>query len=365
MTVTRNVTREDVLLKTRLFTEGVRYEFRGESLWDPIPEGQTPEVPIVMLDGCDLSCRTRPNQRSRIDVIIDGNDVTISEMGQVLVTGKLEPRASWRDAPLPSGGIVDDAFRGGAFWSDIPISNRCYACDFGGACRFCGAGVHYARGGPLMEFDELVASAERHIEATSVAIQNGWSGMILFVGGALPPDKRGSWTSDLFEAMMERFRHYLDDATIAANHFHSYVYPPDDLGEMHKWKSFGINRVLYDCQVMDPAYFRAICPGRGDQKRWFEAQEAAVEIFGVGNCTGNIVAGLEPMAGMLEGIEERVSKGVHVTPSIFEPMKDTPLEGMQPATAEWYMEAWEKTAEIYQRHGYGPRLAYGLTGQPD
>ena len=244
MTITRNTTRDDVLLKTRIFAEGVRYEFRGESLWDPIHEEEAPKVPIIMLDGCDLYTRTRPNPRSRIDVIIEGNNVTITEAGEVLGTGILEPRATWRDAPLPSGGIVDDAFMGSAIWSDIPISNRCYACDFGGACKFCGAGAAYARGGPLMEFDQIVATAEPHIEATSVAIQNGWSGMILFVGGALPPDKRGSWTTDLFEAMMERFRHYLDDATIAANSFHSYVYPPDDLGEMNKWKSFGINRVL-------------------------------------------------------------------------------------------------------------------------
>ena len=122
---------------------------------------------------------------------------------------------------------------------------------------------------------------------------------------------------------------------------------------MHKWKSFGINTALYDCQVMDPAYFKAICPSRGSQKRWFEAQEAAVEVFGRdGGVKGTVVGGLEPMEGMLAGIEERLSKGVHIRPDIFYPIPGTPLGGMRPATAEWYLEAFEKVDEIYARCGY-------------
>ncbi len=41
-------------------------------------------------------------------------------------------------------------------------------------------------------------------------------------------------------------------------------------------------------------------PGRGDQRHWFDAQEAAVEIFGRdGGCVSNVVTGIEPMAGDL------------------------------------------------------------------
>jgi len=61
-------------------------------------------------------------------------------------------------------------------------------------------------------------------------------------------------------------------------------------------------------------------------------------VFGSdGGSIGNVVGGLEPMAGMLEGIDERVSKGVRVPPSIFYPIPGTPLEGWQPPTAEWYL----------------------------
>ena len=62
---------------------------------------------------------------------------------------------------------------------------------------------------------------------------------------------------------------------------------------------------------MDPDYFKAICPGRGDQSRWIEAQTAAAEIFGRGRgSTTDVVMGTEPMAGLLEGIEERINPDV-------------------------------------------------------
>ena len=48
---------------------------------------------------------------------------------------------------------------------------------------------------------------------------------------------------------------------------------------------------------------------------WQEAQEAAAEVFGRGRgSVANVVTGIEPMAGLLEGIEERTAKGVYILP---------------------------------------------------
>ena len=149
---------------------------------------------------------------------------------------------------------------------------------------------------------------------------------------------------------MNRFRESLDDDLFSQVTFMPTVYPPKDLGQFDKWKALGINSVEMDCQVMDPAYFKAICPGRGDQKHLFAAQEAAVEVFG--NCPSNVILGIEPMSGMLAGIEERVSKGVSIQPLIFKPFPPSPMDHMQPATAEWYVEAFEKIDEIRSRYGH-------------
>lgn len=353
-----NTAREDRFIGIRLMAEGVRCEVKGTSIWDPLTDEESTTHPVVILDGSGLRARTLPYSGSRIDFIMDGNDVTISEAGEVLATGKLEPRDPWRDKLMSDGTTVDSAFLGTSLWSDISITGGCYPAESGRGCKFCVLNkmTVQAPAGPRPSTSETLAAAERQIEATVIAIQSGWRGMVLFVGGATPPERRDQWTTDLFEAIMARFHESLDSDTLSEVPICSYVYPPDDLAEMVKWKRSGVNTVLYDCQAMDPAYFKAICPGRGSQKRWFEAQEAAVEVFGEGKCRGTVVAGLEPMAGMLEGIEERVSKGVHIRPNIFYPIPGTPLGGMRPATAEWYMEAFEKTDEIYARYGHTPDL---------
>jgi len=199
---------------------------------------------------------------------------------------------------------------------------------------------------------EMLASAEHDIEARVLAIQSGWRGLFLLAGGSSPPERRDKWTTDMIEAVMERLRRDIDDATLSEIQLATDVYPPDDLGELYKWKSLGINSCEFDNQVMDPAYFKAVCPGRGSQKHWFEAQEAAAEIFGRGRgCISNVVAGCEPMAGMIEGVEERMSKGVYVVPMTFGGAPGSPMEGMRSATAEWYVEVAEKFADIYFKYG--------------
>ena len=322
---------------------------KGPLLW----ESTDKFVDVTFIfDDSFMQAETRPNPRSRLEVGVDGNDVTVSEAGEVLATGKLVPRAPWRDALMSDGTKLDDAVVGVNVVSYVPTFNRCYAYDCGQGCKFCGAGAQYASSGmPLLSMSEMLVMAERSIEATSIAIRNGLR-YVLIIGGAAPPELRDQFTTDLFEAIMARFRQSLDDDVFSQVRFVPSVYPPKDLRHFEKWKSFGIPSVEMDCQVMDPAYFKAICPGRGEKRQWYEAQEAAVEVFGRdGGCLSNVVMGIEPMAGMLEGIEERISKGVSMVPLVFKPYPLSAMEHMQPATAEWYMEAQEKNNEIHRRVG--------------
>lgn len=82
MTEKRSITREDVLLRTRLQAEGARYVVKGTPGWDPPPEQGFPAHPVVILDGCNLRATSRPNPRSRIDLIMEGENATISDMGE-------------------------------------------------------------------------------------------------------------------------------------------------------------------------------------------------------------------------------------------------------------------------------------------
>jgi len=352
----RNITKEDILLKARLLAEGVRYQVKGPSLWKPpsrtewYPTDISFASPVVVLDGSDVVCATRPNPRSRMEVVMDGNNVTILDMGEVVGTGTLEARAPWLDTVMSDGTRIDtSSFE--TIAHNIIISSRCASYDSGKGCKYCGL---FAAGFPQtpLSFNEQLELTKSHIRATVVALENSWRGIIQFVGGATLPDRRDQWTTDLLEAAMALFHESVDEDTLNQCQIAPSVYPPNDLGHFDKWKSFGINSVDMDGEVGDPAYFKAICPGKGDQQRWLEAQEAAVEVFGRGRgCASAMVAGIEPMAGMLEGIEERVSKGVFPVPIIFRPELGAPMDRMQPPSAEWFVEAGEKMADIYFKYG--------------
>ncbi|MHA1914216.1 MAG: radical SAM protein [Promethearchaeota archaeon] len=319
MTVQRNITKEDIFLKARMLSEGVRVKLKKP------PERGSPYRPVV-LEGCDLVVQPLPNPYSRLEVVIDGEDVTISDMGKVLSLAKLEVRRSWLDEPMSNGAPVEHGFTASA--SSISIINiimnfRCYNYDSGQGCRYCGLFAFPKSRAPPPSMVHKYTSY--HVETAIIAAQNGWRGTLSITGGAYPPSQKGQNFKDL-ERVMSQLHDSLDDKTLNELHIAPNVYPPDDLEEMYKWKDLGVNAAEYDLEVMDPAYFKAICPGKSKsipQERWKEAQEVATEL------------------------EERISKGVYSAPLVMVPTPGSPYEKFRPPTADWFVEASEKIADIY------------------
>ncbi len=359
MTEAGTISREDTLLQIRLITEGVRYEVKGEAQWNEQMDVWT-AVPVIIPDWTGRPAMTWPNPYSSLKLVIDGDKVTLSEMGEVVGTAKLEQKPAWYQEKLRDGTTVESVYIGThTIESNISIFNRCYAVDCGKRCKFCGL---FPGGsdewGKARSLEETLEAVKRPVEATCIAVKNGWRGGIVFPGGAAAPDKRDQFTTDILEAIMTQFREELTEQEMSELTFRPSVYPPKDLKQMEKWKDLGMTRAEFDSQVLDPAYFTAICPGRGEQREWFEAQEAAVEVFGDFGCVSALVAGIEPMAGMLEGIEERVSKGVMLAPLIFRAFPNAEMRDMRPPSPEWYLELLEKFNAIYVRHSGMPMASF-------
>ena len=261
--------RDALYQRKRIFVDGVRHIVKGTSSWHPLPEGGNPPAhPVIIQDGTGMLIETQPNPRSRLDCIIEGDAVTISEMGEVLCTGKLQPRAPWRDIVMSDGTTADSAFMGTNVWSDITLNaGGCHTANSGKGCKFC----IFTATPPndyLPSFEETLAMAARQIEATAIAVKNGWMGAVVTcVGGALPPDQRDQWTTDLLEAYMEKFRQFLGEDVVSQLPITAHVYPPKDFSQMEKWKKAGVNTVKYDLQFMDPDWYRTLCPGRGSQRK--------------------------------------------------------------------------------------------------
>ena len=343
----RSITREDILLAARLRSEGARIEERTES-------EAAYYRPGITMDGCDIVTETWQNPTSRLEVIYDGEDVTISDMGEILGTGKRKVQASWHDQLTSDGTTVQDV----AF--DVDIANillheRCWHADTGKPCHYCvnsipGAQSAYTASS-TMSPSELAATKKRQVEAMVIALRNGWRGQILFGAGTPPLSLHDKLTDDM-ERFLTQVREAVGDEVLSENLISEIFFsPPEDLGILHRWKDIGLNSTEFDSEVVDPAYFKAICPAKGEKSRWNEAMFASAEVFGRGRgATSGIVMGIEPMAGLLEGIEELVAGGVFPQLFTFFPVPGTIMGGMMPPSATWYVEAAEKIADIYFKY---------------
>lgn len=353
----RNITKEDIYLKARILSEGVRLDVRKPS------SGTDADGPSaflymgqpIVLDGCDVVVATPPNPHARLVVTVEGERVTVTDEGKVLATAHLEERAAWRDETLSNGQPIEAALPGmSATIINILFHYSCHNWNSGRGCRYCGL---FAFPGAKQMADlprsTLAEMAARQAEALKIATDNGWRGALAVSGGALPPSRRGEFL-ELLDTVMAPLRETLDEEVFSELHIMLNAYAPEDFSEMEAWKELGINATAMDLEVMDPAYFAAVCPGKHAYKPleyWKEAQIASTEIFGPGRgTTTTVVAGVEPMSTLVEGIDERLSKGVFPTPNNFMITPGSGYAGFRPPSTEWYVEAAEKMADSFFRH---------------
>lgn len=150
-------------------------------------------------------------------------------------------------------------------------------------CRYCNLFANpISRKISMLPMDTLKLWAKYQGEALKIAIDNDWWGNLAISGGALAPAQRGEYLervklvlSTLKSAVGEDVYNKLPKVY---NH-----YPPEDFADMHKWKELGIKSTSFDLEVMDDAYFAAICPGKASYKPLSylkKAQEYSVEVFG-------------------------------------------------------------------------------------
>lgn len=347
MTEKRIITKDDIFLKARMLSEGVRVNVKKKS-----EIGNT--FRPVVLNGCDLVIMLLPNPYSRLEVTIDGDTVTISDMGKVLALGELEVRRLWRDENMSDGIPVERVYSQSASSTsiiNIIINFRCYNYDTGQGCKYCGLFASPINKSPPPSIAPKITALQ--VEMAIIAVHNGWRGTIVLSGGALPPSQQGQLTEKI-ERVMSQFRESLDEKILSQLHIGANVYPPDDLDTMQLWKDLGVNAAEFDLEVMDPAYFKAICPGKSkvySHEYWKEAQETAIDIFGRGRGVyQSLVTGIEPMDSLVKGVEERISKGIYSAPLVFVPTPGSPYAQFRPPTAQWFIEANEKIADVYFRY---------------
>ncbi|TFG28254.1 MAG: hypothetical protein EU532_05675 [Promethearchaeota archaeon] len=389
------ITKEDLYLKARLLAEGLHFRDPIEKLNPelqimaqrfPTSDTSTIEVPdkidfnnlnqilelkikttlpsiakteigtVLILDKSKIKVPIYPNRHSRLEFSMNGDGGKIYDRDDLVATGKFLKKPKWMDEKLSNGLPIEYALPAPSEETiNMNLTLSCCNYNANQGCRYC---AHYnnpiSRKINILPIEVLREYNKIQSEAVKIATDHGWRGNIAVSGGGFAPAQRSEQLARI-KLVVNGLHESLGDEVfkelgIVINH-----YPPEDLSDLNEWKELGVMGSTFDLEVLDEAYFSAICPGKSTYKPfsyWKKAQEVAVEVFGpLFGSTGCIVVGIEPMSTLLAGFEERLSKGVMLLPIVFMSCLGSAYWGFRTPTADWIVEASNKIVDIFLKHG--------------
>lgn len=147
--------------------------------------------------------------------------------------------------------------------------------------------------------------------------------------------------------------------------------PPRMFHEYDALIEAGTDHFSFCYEFEDPEVFTRLCPGKAEtlgQSGFFEAMEYTSKKLGRGRVSGEIIAGLEPVAATKRGIDRIVAAGAFPTVCIFRPTIGSELEDALPpdpeAMKEVFAHLWEACRDAGLPVGILP-IEVSLVVQPE
>lgn len=139
--------------------------------------------------------------------------------------------------------------------------------------------------------------------------------------------------------------------------------PPSDLSLIEKLKFSGATVAIMNIEVVDNALRKKICPGKSaiTIEHYHKAFEKAVEVFGFGQVSSVMIAGIQPADDIKKECEILCSLGVFPTIMPFRPLDDCSLAEMKACEPENLIEMSEYLGSLLRKHGLAPHCQEGCT----
>jgi len=148
--------------------------------------------------------------------------------------------------------------------------------------------------------------------------------------------------------------------------------PARDLTRYDRLKELGADHLSFCYEFQDEAVFEQWCPGKArtlGKDAYLRALEHCSKLFGRGTCSGEIIAGIEPIERTLEAIDWIASVGAFPTVCIFRPTVGSKMEHLpspDPAEMEVVMRAvWEACRRHLVPVGMAPNVEVSLVVNPE
>lgn len=214
-----------------------------------------------------------------------------------------------RGTPMARVGVLQGTYLG------IYISNSCgfwyHQPDEG--CKFCATGlnvgVNEVVDKNVDDVVEVALAAREESGNTFVHFNSGYQGGDLGLDTAAP----------FVKAVKERVGAMIGVQVIPSANLWKYDWLID----------LGTNHFSFCYEFHNPEYFAKYLPGKErlvGQKTFFDALEYTAKKLGKGTCSGEIIAGVEPLEDTLKAIDYITSVGAFPTVCIFRPVIGAAME---------------------------------------
>ncbi len=253
--------------------------------------------------------------------------------------------------PMHRIGVLQGTYLG------IYLSNSCsyWFHDPPLNCKFCTSGYNVG-------VNELaVKSVDEVVETALAAKQESGITFVHFNGG-FQNDRDLDSAAPYVKAIKERVGLLVGIQMVPTFNLWKYDWLID----------LGVNHFSFCYEFHNPKYFAQLCPGKEKtlgQKSFFKALEYTVNKLGKGSCSGEIIAGVEPLEDTLHAIDYITDVGAFPTVCIFRPVVGSDMEDVPAPKYQDMMAVMKYMYESCKRKkipvGVAPNIEVSLIVQPD
>jgi radical SAM protein (TIGR04043 family) len=208
------------------------------------------------------------------------------------------------------------------------------------ACQFCAIGQSLEAGRtiarkPPSQLAEVAEAAAR---------LDGVKHVVMTTGTPNASDRGAAYLAECAQAIRARV-----DLPIQPQ-----CEPPDNFTWFDRLKSAGVDSLGRHLEAIDPAVRAQIMPGKATVpvEYYFDAFAAAVKVFGWGEVSTYILAGLgDELETLLAACERLIALGVYPFVIPFVPITGTPLAEHSPPTSEFMYTLYQEVGAMLKQAG--------------
>lgn len=189
-----------------------------------------------------------------------------------------------------------------------PSSNCCYDRE-NEKCRFCS----------IVKENELPLDTDTLADGIKKLFEKSSGNMLNFSGGTY---KNPDYMADYWIELVKKIRGF-SSCKIAIE-----LAPPSDLNKLDALKEAGLDVIIMNLEVADDKLRKKICPGKSkiSYAHYYKAFARAVALFGYGQVSSVLIAGIQPKEDIMAECEKLASIGVFPTVMPIRPLDNADLD---------------------------------------